>query len=180
MHISWEDLQTLEALVRTGSVEAAGRELGLRHSTVSRRVSALEGRLGATLFARGPRLVPTALAQQMAGRAHAMHAAAGQIQELVGAERRRREHTVVITTSDVLTPLLCAAVARARLAQDTEILVTDDELELLPGQVDLALRPSLAPRGGMRGRRLGKLRVGVYRAPEATATWGLPGAALRS
>ncbi|MBX3129351.1 MAG: LysR family transcriptional regulator [Polyangiaceae bacterium] len=48
MHIAWEDLQTLEALVRRGSVEAAGRELGLRHSTVSRRISALEGRLGAT------------------------------------------------------------------------------------------------------------------------------------
>ena len=180
MHIAWEDLQTLEALVRTGSVEAAGRELGLRHSTVSRRISALEGRLGATLFARGPRLVPTALAQQIAGGAQAMHAAAGQIQELVGAERRRREHTVVITTSDVLTPLLCAAVARARLAEETEILVTDDELDLLPGQVDLALRPSQAPRGGLRGRRLGKLRIGVYRAPEAAATWVLPGAALRS
>lgn len=179
MHISWEDLQTLEALVRTGSVEAAGRELALQHSTVSRRIAALESRLGASLFARGPRLVPTALAHQIAAGARAMHAAASQIQALVGVERRRRESTVVITTSDVLTPLLCAAVARAGLAQATEILVTDDELELLPGQVDLALRPSQAPRGGLRGRRLGKLRIGVYRAPEAAATWVLPGAALR-
>ncbi|MBX3129346.1 MAG: LysR family transcriptional regulator [Polyangiaceae bacterium] len=40
MHISWEDLHTLEALVRTGSVEAAGRELALQHSTVSRRIAA--------------------------------------------------------------------------------------------------------------------------------------------
>lgn len=37
-----EGLQTLEALVRTGSVEAAGRELALQHSTVSRRIAALE------------------------------------------------------------------------------------------------------------------------------------------
>jgi DNA-binding transcriptional LysR family regulator len=180
MHISWEDLQTLEALVRTGSVEAAGRELELRHSTVSRRIAALEARLGATLFARGPRLVPTALARQIAGGAQAMHTAAGQIQEFVRAERRLRERTIVITTSDVLTPLLCAALARARLAQATEILVTDDELELLPGQVDLALRPSQAPRGSLRGRRLGRLRVGIYRAPKSAPTWVLPGAALRA
>ncbi|MCC6807061.1 MAG: LysR family transcriptional regulator [Deltaproteobacteria bacterium] len=180
MHISWEDLQTLEALVRTGSVEAAGRELTLRHSTVSRRIAALEGRLGATLFARGARLVPTALAQRIAEDAGAMHSAAGQIQMFVGAERRRREHTVVITTSDVLSPLLCAAVARARLAHAVEILVTDDELELLPGQVDLALRPSQSPRGSLRGRRLGRLRIGIYRAPGAPATWVLPGAALRA
>jgi len=179
MHISWEDLQTLEALVRTGSVEAAGRELALQHSTVSRRITALEARLGATLFARGPRLVPTALARQIAGTAEAMRAAADRVQELVGAERRRREDTLVITTSDVLTPLLCAALARADLARATEILVTDDELELLPGQVDLALRPSQAPRGNLRGRRLGRLRIGLYRAPEAAETWVLPGNALR-
>lgn len=180
MHISWEDLQTLEALVRTGSVEAAGRELALRHSTVSRRIAALEARLGATLFARGARLVPTALARQIAGGAEPMRAAAGQIEELVGAERRRRDETVVITTSDVLTPLLCAAIARARLELGTQILVSDDELALLPGQVDLALRPSQAPRGSLRGRRLGRLRVGIYRAPGGAPTWVLPGAELRA
>ena len=177
--MTWEDMQTLEVLVRTGSVEAAGRELALQHSTVSRRIAALESRLGASLFARGPRLVPTALAKQIAAGARSMHVAASQIQELVGAERRRRESTVVITTSDVLTPLLCAAIARAGLAQATEILVTDDELELLPGQVDLALRPSQAPGDALRGRRLGRLRIGVYRAPEAAATWVLPSATLR-
>jgi DNA-binding transcriptional LysR family regulator len=180
MHISWEDLQTLEALVRTGSVEAAGRELSLRHSTISRRVVALETRLGATLFARGPRLVPTALAQEIAQRAGAMHATAERIEDLVGAERRRRDETIVITTTDVLSPLLCAAIARARLTDSTEMLVTDDELELLPGQVDLALRPSQAPRGTLRGRRLGHLRIGLYEAPDAPERWVLPGAALRA
>jgi DNA-binding transcriptional LysR family regulator len=180
MHISWDDLQTLEALVRTGSVEAAGRELELRHSTVSRRIAALEGRLGATLFARGPRLAPTALAQQIAKSAQTMHTAADQISDLVSTESRRRERTIVITTSDVLTPLLCAALARARLTQATEILVSDDELELLPGQVDLALRPSQAPRGSLSGRRIGRLRIGIYRAKEAAPTWVLPGAKLRA
>lgn len=180
MHISWEDLQTLEALVRTGSVEAAGKELELRHSTVSRRVAALEKRLGATLFARGPRLVPTALALQIAKSAHAMHSAADQISEFVSIESRRRERTIVITTSDVLTPLLCAALARARLTQATEILVSDDELELLPGQVDLALRPSQSPRGSLSGRRIGRLRIGIYRTKEAPPTWVLPGAKLRA
>lgn len=180
MHISWEDLQTLEALVRTRSVQAAGRELALRHSTVSRRVAGLEERLGATLFARGPRLAPTALALQIAQGAHAMRATASEIEELIGAERRRREHTVVITTSDVLAPLLCAAIAKARFTQAIEIVVSDDELELMPGQVDLALRPSPAPRGSLRGRLLGRLRIGLYRSPGAEAAWVLPGARLRA
>lgn len=180
MHITWEDLQTLEALVRTRSVEAAGRELELRHSSVSRRIAALEKHLGATLFARGPRLVPTALALEIAKSAQTMHAAASQISELVSTENRRRERTIVITTSDVLTPLLCAALARARLTQATEILVSDDELELLPGQVDLALRPSQSPRGSLSGQRIGRLRIGVYRTRDAPPTWVLPGAKLRA
>jgi DNA-binding transcriptional LysR family regulator len=180
MHISWEDLQTLEALVRTGSVEAAGKELELRHSTVSRRIAGLEKHLGATLFARGPRLVPTALAQQIAKSAQTMHSAADQISELVSTESRRRERTIVITTSDVLTPLLCAALARAGLPQATEILVSDDELELLPGQVDLALRPSQSPRGSLSGSRIGRLRVGINRTRDAPPTWVLPGEKLRA
>ena len=180
MHITWDDLQTLEALVRTGSVEAAGRELSLRHSTVSRRIAGLEARLGATLFARGPRLVPTALARQLVTGAGPMRAAAVEVQALVAAGKRRREGTVVITTNDVLTPVLCAALARARLTQATELLMTDDELELLPGQVDLALRPSQAPRGNLQGRRLGRLRVGVYRARGGADAWVLPAPALRA
>ena len=180
MHMAWEDLQTLEALVRTGGVEAAGRALGLQHTTVSRRISALEDRLQTPLFLRGPRLEATDLARQIAARAQPMQAAALGIGDLLAAERRRRENTVVITTNDVFTPLLCAAIARARLAETTELLVTDDELALNPGQVDLALRPSQAPSGPLKGRRLGRLRVGIYRAPQGPANWVLPNASLRA
>lgn len=179
MHIPWDDLQTIEALVRTGSVEAAGRELSLRHSTVSRRVAALEARLGAALFARGPRLVPTELARKIASGAEAMRAAAGRIDELVGSEQRQRESTIVVTTSDVLVPLLCAAIARCDLGRTVRIVATDDELELLPGRVDLALRPRRSPRGSLRGRRLGTLAVGVYGGPTRAPGWVLPSAALR-
>ena len=42
MHITWDDLQTVEALVRAGSVVGAARELSLRHSSISRRVDVLE------------------------------------------------------------------------------------------------------------------------------------------
>lgn len=180
MHISWDDLQTLEALVRTGSVEAAGRELARRHSTVSRRIAALEADLGASLFVRGPRLVPTALARQLAAGAAPMRTAAGQLQEMIGAERRRDQGRVAITTSDALAPLLCAAIARARLASTLAVRITDQELALSPGQIDLALRPSPAPAGSLRGQRLGRLRVGLYRAVDAAPTWVLPDAALRA
>src|SRR4051794_32019971 len=90
MHIAWEDIQTVEALVRTGTVVAAAQELGLRHSSVSRRIDALERALGVPLFLRGARLVPTALAQAIARRAGAMAQEARAIESLLQAEQRTR------------------------------------------------------------------------------------------
>lgn len=74
MHIPWEDLQVLLAIWEEKSFSGAARRLSLTQPTVSRRVSALETRLGAALFVRdvegarlteeGARLLPAA--RQMA------------------------------------------------------------------------------------------------------------------
>src|SRR5437667_265951 len=40
--MEWQDLRILLAIARTGSVVAAGRELAVAHTTVSRRLAALE------------------------------------------------------------------------------------------------------------------------------------------
>ncbi|MBL8602396.1 MAG: LysR family transcriptional regulator [Myxococcales bacterium] len=178
-HIGWSELETLERVVALRSVEAAGRALGLRHSTVSRRIAAVEARLGAALFVRGPRLTPTALALRVAGRAASMREAADAIEAMVEAERRLRDETLVVTTSDVLAPLLCRALAEAALSQRVSLLVSDDEVALVPGEVDLALRPGKPQRDTLRGRRLGRLKVGLYVAPGGEGRWVLPDAALR-
>lgn len=74
MHIPWDDLQVLLAIAEEKSFSAAARRLSLTQPTVSRRVGALEARLGVSLFVRdvegaglteeGARLLPAA--RQMA------------------------------------------------------------------------------------------------------------------
>ena len=49
--LDWEDLRFFLALARLGSLSAAARSLGVNHATVSRRVVALEQRLGVTAAA---------------------------------------------------------------------------------------------------------------------------------
>lgn len=179
MHLSWDDLQTVEALVRAGSVVGAARELGLRHTTVSRRVDALEQTLDAALFVRGTRLRPTPLATAIAGRAATMREAAVALEEELAIAERRRRDEVVITTNDVLAALLFRAL-RALQGPRVTVRLSDDEAELSPGVVDFALRPGAQPRGALRGRRLGVLRLGVYRARQgALDQWVLPSAELR-
>ncbi|MFK7985931.1 MAG: LysR family transcriptional regulator [Sandaracinaceae bacterium] len=50
--MDWDDVRYMLALARLGSVRAAGASLGVSHSTVARRVEALEEKLGARLFNR--------------------------------------------------------------------------------------------------------------------------------
>ena len=53
--MDWDDLRYFAELARTGSLSAASRSLRVDHTTVARRVSALERSLGVKLFDRLPR-----------------------------------------------------------------------------------------------------------------------------
>lgn len=52
--LAWDDLRFLLALSRAGSLARAGLELGVDHTTVGRRIEAVEQALGVRLFVRSP------------------------------------------------------------------------------------------------------------------------------
>jgi DNA-binding transcriptional LysR family regulator len=56
---SWSDLRFLEALARTGSARAAGRDLGVAPSTIYRRIAALEQSVGFPCLGRGRGITPS-------------------------------------------------------------------------------------------------------------------------
>lgn len=162
--MNWDAIATVAAVVRTKSLLGAAKELGVQHSSVSRRVSAIEAELGEALFVRGRRLTPTRLALEIEAHAESMAAAAQRLSAALSARKARRESELCITTSDALAPLLLRAVARSKAAPRVKLLVSDDERELEAGSVDVALRPTGAPHRSLRGRRLGVLAAGVYRS----------------
>ena len=53
--MSWDDIRYFLAVMRGGSLSAAARALQVQHSTVARRIDALESALGIRLFDRLPR-----------------------------------------------------------------------------------------------------------------------------
>ena len=50
MDADWQDLQQFDAVVEAGSFSAAARALGTTQATISRRIKALEERLGKPLI----------------------------------------------------------------------------------------------------------------------------------
>lgn len=84
--MDWDNLRYFLELARAGTLLAAARRLGVDHTTVARRIQALEKQTGTVLFAReagghrltdaGRRLQPQAEAMEAAARAVESHAAA--------------------------------------------------------------------------------------------------------
>ena len=159
----WDAIATISAVVRRKSLLGAAKELGVRHSSVSRRIAAIEAELGEPLFLRGRRLTPTELALEIEAHAESMATAAQRLTAALASRKARRDGELSITTSDALAPLLVRALARSSAAPRVRLLVSDEERELEAGRVDVALRPTGAPHRSLRGRRLGVLAAGVYR-----------------
>ena len=101
--IRWDDLQIVLAIAESGSLSGAGRQLGLSHATVFRRLNDMEERLGVSLFLRTARgYTPTPAGEDVASTARRVQA------EVLGTERRiagrdmKLSGTLRITTTDTL------------------------------------------------------------------------------
>ncbi len=165
--MNWDDLRIFLAVAREGSLSAAARVLGINQSTVSRRVTAFERRLGVRLFDR----LPSGYAVTPAGTQ--MIAAAERIdEEVYGIGRRvlgqdlRLTGTLRVTSTDVsvnrfLMPHF-AAFAQAHPDIELHIVTTYAHLNLARREADVAVRVTKAPPGTLIGRRLATMALGVY------------------
>jgi DNA-binding transcriptional LysR family regulator len=88
--IEWDDVCFFLAVARGGSVRAAAEGLGVNHSTVLRRISQLEERLGASMFDKLPsgyRL--TSAGEEVLEFAEQMEAASNRLETRVNTPRSR-------------------------------------------------------------------------------------------
>ena len=102
--MDWDDVRYFLALSREGSVRAAGSILGVSHSTVARRVEALEEKLNARLFDRTPEgYALTSAGRQMVEGAERVEAEMAALDER-GSGSRTCLHPSSSTTSPRRTP----------------------------------------------------------------------------
>jgi DNA-binding transcriptional LysR family regulator len=164
--VDWDAFQAFLAVARTGRISVAARRLDVQHTTIARRIAALEAELGVPLFYRtntGYALTPhgrSAVAQAEAME-HAALAAAARAREASGALAGRvRVALAPEFASHWLVPQL-AAFASEYPQIDLEILVGTRERDLSRGEAELSVQ---APRP--RQRHLVAIRI-------ATTTTGL-------
>ena len=165
--MNWDDLRFFLALSREGSVSGAGRTLGVKHTTVARRISALEQRLGTRLFDRLPDgYAMTQAAENMFEHALAIEALAqavdreafGQDAELAGPLKLAAAHDVA---DRLIVPEL-RAFTDAYPHIDLQLLTASELVDLAAREADIAVRLTARPPEYLVGREVIPLRHGIY------------------
>jgi DNA-binding transcriptional LysR family regulator len=165
--IDWDHLRVFLALARAKRVAAAARRLDVEHTTVSRRLAALEAQLGVPLFHRttaGYLLTPAG--ESILADAEAMERAAAA----VGAHARERTGTLAGRVrlalapefaSDWLAPHLPEFRARHRHIT-LQVLVGTRTLDLSRGEAELAVRTPRPHQVGLVASRLARTTLALY------------------
>jgi DNA-binding transcriptional LysR family regulator len=142
--VEWGDLRFFLAAVRAGSLGAAARELGVEHTTVSRRLAALEETLGSKLFVRTPDgLTLTAAGREVVPLAENVERTTQAIARATSAHDGRIEGTVRVTTSEAFSGFLVKHFAELRARHPAlviEVLTGNQALDVARGEADIALR----------------------------------------
>lgn len=167
--LDWNDLRTVLAVARAGSLNGAARELALRHSTVFRRIEEAEARIGARLFDRSRTGWRANLqGEAVAAAAAEMEAAALAAERAISGADARMEGVIRLATSEMLAGYLLPSLLQRFLAGhpgiEIEADVSNRAVDLTRREADLALRATDRPPESMVGRQVAELRYAIYAA----------------
>ena len=177
--LDWDDLRFFLAVVRTGSLSAAARELRVTQSTVGRRLASLEGNLGARLLHRTPEgYVPTLAGEAILGRVERVEAEALAVERAVGGRDAQLQGVVRVTAvetlaSHILAPCFCALQSRSPEIA-IELLADVRHLSLAMREADIAVRLGRFEQHDLVARRIGALAHGLYASPAYLERHGEP------
>jgi len=165
-NLEWADIPYLLSVCEAGSLASAARMLGVNHSTVFRRIEAVEKRLGVRLFERLARgYVMTPAGERFYERGIQLCAGMDEIERELGGQDLRLEGPLTVTTTDSLLHCLSSLFAQfQKMHPDIELRLMSDvqALDLMQRNADIAIRPTNAPPEHWVGRDLTKLSFATY------------------
>ncbi|MFJ4453926.1 LysR family transcriptional regulator [Pseudomonas sp. NPDC089392] len=165
--LQWETQRVFLAVLRTGSLSAAARALGIAQATARRRVDALEHSVGTSLFVRSPAgLMPTDTARELVAHAESMALAAEAFARAASAQASVAGGTVRVTASQLLGVEVLPPMLRTLREESPELAVelsVSNRMEDLALQeADVAVRIRRPSEAMVVTRHVGDLRVGLY------------------
>lgn len=166
----WNDLRLVLAIRRSGSLAGAATALAVNHSTVFRRLGALEQSLGARLFERlpGGLYEATAAGERMAAAAERIETETAALDREIAGGDHRLTGSLRVTASETLAyRLLTPLIGRFRAEHPgitVELVIDNRVLSLSRREADVALRVTRPREGELHGRKLANIAWSIYAA----------------
>ncbi|WP_309891986.1 LysR family transcriptional regulator [Archangium sp.] len=171
------ELLVFARVVQAGSFTAAARELRMPKSTVSRKVSELEARIGAQLLQRTTRKLRLTDAGQTYYEHCARIVAEAEEAELAVTRMQSAPQGLLRVTTPLtfsfLGPLIAEFMKRFPDVQ-LELVCTDRTVDLMKEGFDLAVRAGRLADSSLMARKLGDLERIVVAAPSYLKARGAP------
>lgn len=174
-----DSLRTLRLVAQHGSFAAVARVQEVDPSSVSRTVAGVEAELGLRIFQRSTRqLRLTEAGEVYLARVGPLiddlDLARDAAAEIGTAPSGRVRLTASVAFGhDVLVPLL-ADLRRELPGIALELVLSDQNVDLVAAQVDIAIRLAPAPKGDLISTRLRDTRYRVVASPDYVAAHGAP------
>jgi DNA-binding transcriptional LysR family regulator len=168
--LNWDEFRLVRAIAAAQSLSGAAERLGLNHSTLFRRLAAVEARLGVKLFERersGYRT--TAAGEDMVALATLMGDTIAEFERRVARNEVQFAGRVRLATRHSLgvlvMPAISAALSAAHPALHLELILTESAVDLERGEADIAARCLKGPPPDcLVGRRIARLPWAIYAA----------------
>lgn len=167
-NLAWDDMRLVLAIGRAGTLVGAARAIGLNHSTVFRRLGALESQIGVRLFERfRDGYLPTAAGEEVIALAGRIDADVTAVERRLAGRDLRPSGRVRVTTTDTLVELVMPMLAAFRSAHPEivlELAASNAIFNLSRRDADVAVRPSAEPPDMLVGRRVATVAFALYGA----------------
>lgn len=167
--VNWDDLRVLLAIVRAPTLTEAAKSLGVTQTTVTRRLAALEDRLGLRLISRTSHgIVVTEVGKTVAAAASDMEERVSGLQRALLSRDDALAGRLRVTTIDMVAhydaPMFASFRAR-HPSVELQVSASVDSHDLARDEADVAIRWTNNPSEALVGRRIGPAAYALYGAP---------------
>ena len=160
--LDWNDLRYFLAAARAKTLAGAARSLGVEHSTIGRRLTALEEAMGAPLVTRGPDgLVLTAAGEKLLPLLEEIERSVQAASDVVASQKTRVRLATPSGFGRVLAPHLGEFQAR-HPGVTIELLGSSRMMDLKKGEADVAIRQGPSNDEDLMAKKIGDVGWSLF------------------
>lgn len=179
LHNHLSHLYLFQNVARLGSFQAAATKYGLPRSSVSKKIQQLEQKIGQRLIHRSTRkLSLTEAGRDLFIASDSLNQLVEETQRVIDNHESTPSGKVRISCSSLIgkhliLPLL-SSLRETYPAISLELYLSDDYVDLIEQEIDIAIRIGHLPDSSLVARKVGEKNLGCYASPEYIKKHGLP------